>query len=127
MFLNLSPNLFEGILWINSMKKQSQEVEVSGHLIDSMILTKVFDKIMNRGGEFEILDLKVGIKKKDSSYVKLLVTGKDVNHLKEITDDIHRDGATPVKEKLVKLQTATKNMVRAYSTLRPFYCLSELT
>jgi len=46
------------------MKTYSQEVEVSGHLIDSMILTKVFDKIMNRGGEFEILDLKVGIKKK---------------------------------------------------------------
>ena len=93
------------------MKTYSQEVEVSGHLIDSMILTKVFDKIMNRGGEFEILDLKVGIKKKDSSYVKLLVIGKDSKHLKEITDDIHRDGATSVKERLVKLQTAPKNMV----------------
>jgi lysine-ketoglutarate reductase/saccharopine dehydrogenase-like protein (TIGR00300 family) len=93
------------------MKKHSQEVEVSGHLIDSMILTKVFDKIMNRGGEFEILDLKVGIKKKDSSYVKLLITGKDQKHLKEITDDIHREGATPVKEKPVKLQKAPKNMV----------------
>ncbi len=80
------------------MKKHSQEVEVSGHLIDSMILTKVFDKIMNRGGEFEILDLKVGIKKKDSSYVKLLVTGKDAKHLQEITDDIHREGVIPVKE-----------------------------
>jgi lysine-ketoglutarate reductase/saccharopine dehydrogenase-like protein (TIGR00300 family) len=76
-----------------------------------MILTKVFDKIMNRGGEFEILNLKVGIKKKDSSYVKLLVTGKDQKHLKEITDDIHREGATPVKEKPVKLQKAPKNMV----------------
>jgi len=42
------------------MKKYSQEVEVSGHLIDSMILTKIFDKIMNRGGEFEILKLTVG-------------------------------------------------------------------
>ena len=93
------------------MKKNSQEVEVSGHLIDSMILTKVFDKIMNRGGEFEILDLKVGIKKKDSSYVKLLITGKDQKHLKEITDDIHREGATPVKERPVKLQKAPKNMV----------------
>ncbi len=93
------------------MKKHSQEVEVSGHLIDSMILTKVFDKIMNRGGEFEILDLKVGKKKKDSSYVKLLVTGKDAKHLKEITDDIHREGATPVKERPIKLQKAPKNMV----------------
>jgi len=93
------------------MKKYSQEVEVSGHLIDSMILTKIFDKIMNRGGEFEILELTVGKKKKDSSYVKLLVTGKNAGHLEEITDDIHREGATPHNEEQVKLKKAIKDMV----------------
>ena len=93
------------------MKKYSQEVEVSGHLIDSMILTKIFDKIMNRGGEFEILKLTVGKKKKDSSYAKLLVTGKNAKHLKEITDDIHREGAIPHNEKQVKLIKASKDMV----------------
>ena len=93
------------------MKKYSQEVEVSGHLIDSMILTKIFDKIMNRGGEFEILDLTVGKKKKDSSYAKLLVSGKNAKHLDEITDDIHREGAMPHNEKQVKLKKAPKNMV----------------
>ena len=93
------------------MKKYSQEVEVSGHLIDSMILTKIFDKIMNRGGEFEILELTVGKKKKDSSYVKLLVTGKTSEHLEEITNDIHREGATPHNEKQVKLKKALKDMV----------------
>lgn len=93
------------------MKKYSQEVEVSGHLIDSMILTKIFDKIMNHGGEFEILELTVGKKKKDSSYVKLLVTGKNTHHLEEITDDIHREGATPHNEIQVKLKKAAKDMV----------------
>ncbi len=93
------------------MKKYCQEVEVSGHLIDSMILTKIFDKIMNRGGEFEILKLTVGKKKKDSSFAKLLVTGKNAKHLKEITDDIHREGAIPHNEKQVKLKKASKDMV----------------
>ncbi len=93
------------------MKKYSQEVEVSGHLIDSMILTKIFDKIMNRGGEFEILELTVGKKKTDSSYVKLLVSGKNAKHLEEITDDIHREGASPHNEKQVKLKKALKDMV----------------
>jgi len=93
------------------MKKHSQEVEVSGHLIDSMILTKIFDKIMNRGGEFEILDLTVGKKKTDSSHAKLLVTGKNAKHLEEITDDIHREGATPHNENQVKLKKAPKDMV----------------
>jgi len=93
------------------MKKYSKEVEVSGHLIDSMILTKIFDKIMNRGGEFEILKLTVGKKKKDSSFARLLVIGKNAKHLQEITDDIHREGAIPHNEKQVKLTKATKNMV----------------
>ena len=93
------------------MKNHSQEVEVSGHLIDSMILTKIFDKIMNHGGEFEILELTVGKKKKDSSYVKLLVTGKNTKHLEEIVDDIHREGASPHNEKQVKLKKAQKDMV----------------
>jgi lysine-ketoglutarate reductase/saccharopine dehydrogenase-like protein (TIGR00300 family) len=93
------------------MRKFSQEVEVSGHLIDSMILTKIFDKIMNRGGEFEILELEVGKKKKDPSHAKLLVIGKNAKHLEEITDDIHRDGAIPHNEKQVKLKKAVKDMV----------------
>jgi lysine-ketoglutarate reductase/saccharopine dehydrogenase-like protein (TIGR00300 family) len=93
------------------MKKHSQEVEVSGHLIDSMILTKIFDKIMNYGGEFEILELTVGKKKKDSSLARLLVTGKSVKHLEEIIDDIHREGAVPHNENQVKLKKAPKDMV----------------
>ena len=34
------------------MSKFSQEIEVSGHLIDSSILTKIFDKIMDLYPEF---------------------------------------------------------------------------
>ena len=93
------------------MKKYSEEIEVAGHLIDSMILTKIFDKIMNRGGEFEILELKVGKKKKDSSYAKLLVSGKNSKHLEEILDDIHREGATLKNEQNVKLEKTVKDMV----------------
>lgn len=93
------------------MKKYAQEIEVRGHLIDSMILTKIFDKIMNQGGEFEVLELDVGKKKKDSSYAKIQVSGKNAKHLKEILDDIHRDGATPVNEKQIKLKKAPKDMV----------------
>ena len=66
---------------------------------------------MNQGGEFEILKLEVGKKKKDSSYARLLVSGKNQKHLEEILDDIHRDGATPKNEKQVKLQKALRDMV----------------
>ena len=34
--------------------KYKKEIEVSGHLIDSMILTKIFDRIMDLQGDFEV-------------------------------------------------------------------------
>ena len=46
------------------MDKFSQEIEVSGHLIDSLILTKIFDKIMDMKGEFQVEEIKIGKKKK---------------------------------------------------------------
>ena len=66
---------------------------------------------MNQGGEFEILELDVGKKKKDPSYARLLVSGKNQKHLEEILDDIHREGATPKNEEQVKLKKAVRNMV----------------
>lgn len=92
------------------MLKKSQEVEVNGHLIDSMILTKILDKVMNRGGEFEILGLNVGKKKKDSSHARLRISGRNARHLEEILDDIHRDGATITNERQVRLKKAARDM-----------------
>ena len=35
-------------------------VQISGHIIDSLILPKVLDLIVNLGAEFEILEIQVG-------------------------------------------------------------------
>jgi len=59
------------------MKKFSSEIELHGHIIDSLILTKVFDGIMDHGGSFEVLDIIIGKKKKDERYAKLLVIGNN--------------------------------------------------
>jgi len=93
------------------MAKYSQEIEVRGHLIDSLILTKIFDKIMDLKGEFEVLDIKVGKRKKDNSYAKLLVQGKNQKHLDELLKFVFREGATTKTQKSVKLKAAVKNMV----------------
>ena len=63
------------------MKKFSSEIELRGHIIDSLILTKVFDGIMDHGGSFEVLDIKIGKKKKDERYAKLLVIGNNAKNL----------------------------------------------
>ena len=93
------------------MRKFRQEIEVKGHLIDSAILTKIFDRIMDLKGEFEVLEINIGKRKKDKSYARLRVQGTSQNHLNKILDLIYREGATAKSQKLVKLKTATKNMV----------------
>ena len=93
------------------MAKFIQEIEVRGHLIDSSILTKIFDKIMDVNGEFEVLEIDIGKKKKDSSYARLLVKGKNQSHLDKILDLVYREGATSKIQKNVKLIKAPKNMV----------------
>ncbi|HLA22261.1 MAG TPA: TIGR00300 family protein, partial [Nitrosopumilaceae archaeon] len=62
-------------------KKFEHEVEVHGHLIDSMILTKIFDIIMDLSGEFQVQEFKVGKRKKDESYAKLLIQANSQKHL----------------------------------------------
>ncbi len=64
-------------------KKYEQEIEVKGHLIDSMILTRIFDNIMDLKGDFQVLDFNVGKRKKDISYARLIVRGKSREHLNE--------------------------------------------
>jgi lysine-ketoglutarate reductase/saccharopine dehydrogenase-like protein (TIGR00300 family) len=91
--------------------KYSSEVEVHGHLIDSMILTKIFDVIMDLGGEFEVLEMRVGKKKKDTSYAKLQIQGKNQAQLNKILEQVYRVGAIPTIGKQVVLKAAPKDMV----------------
>ena len=70
------------------MRKFSREIEVRGHLIDSLVLTKIFDSIMDLDGKFEVLDIEVGKKKTDESYAKLLIQGKNKNSLEKILEVI---------------------------------------
>lgn len=93
------------------MAKFSREIEVRGHLIDSLILTKIFDGVMDLGGEFEVLKIQIGKKKQDESYAELRIQGKNQNHLERILELVYREGATAKIQKEVNLKPASKNNV----------------
>tara|TARA_Y100000590_G_scaffold402520_1_gene488338 strand:- start:4643 stop:5866 length:1224 start_codon:yes stop_codon:yes gene_type:complete len=93
------------------MNKNSKIIEVKGHLIDSLVLTKIFDSVMDLDGKFEVMKISVGKLKTDESYAKLKIIGKNINHLNEIMTALHREGATTKTQKNCKTKTATKNMV----------------
>lgn len=91
--------------------KHEQEIEVRGHLIDSMILTRIFDHVMDLKGDFQVLEFTVGKKKKDPSYARLLVRGKDEEHLERIIEAVYREGAQPVSVQEAMLVPASSDCV----------------
>ena len=93
------------------MARFEQEIEVKGHLIDSMILTKIFDHIMDLKGDFQVLEFSVGKKKKDPSRARLLVRGRDADHIEQILEAAYREGAQPVSVEQVRLVAAPKDCV----------------
>lgn len=95
----------------NNNNKFKQEIEVKGHLIDSMILTSIFDNVMDLKGEFRVLEFTVGKNKTDPSYARLIVEGKDEKHLNQILESIYRAGAQPISTQNVLLEPAPNDMV----------------
>ena len=93
------------------MAKFTHAIEIKGHLIDSAILTKIFDIIMDMGGDFQVQDFTVGRRKKDLSYAKLLVAGKNQKHLDRMLELLYLEGATSKLQKKVRFKKALKNMV----------------
>src|SRR5919106_5344153 len=76
-----------------------------------MILTKIFDKVMDLKGDFHVLEFSVGKKKGDPSYARLLVRGRNQQHLDELLESVYREGAQPISVQQVMLEPAEKDMV----------------
>jgi len=77
----------------------SQEIELSGHIIDSGIMTQLFDIVMDMGGNFEILLFDIGKEKTDPSYARLRITAANREKLRTILSELHRLGARPLEVK----------------------------
>ncbi len=86
--------------------QSSREIELEGHIIDSGIMTRVFDQIMDMGGNFEILEFNVGKKKTDPSYARLRICADNERTLSLILTELHRLGARDLEAADVELVPA---------------------
>jgi lysine-ketoglutarate reductase/saccharopine dehydrogenase-like protein (TIGR00300 family) len=71
-----------------------EEVEIQGHIIDSLLLPKVLDEILTRGGTYTLKDIRIGQRQADPSYARIEVRAENAAALNEILDIIHDHGAT---------------------------------
>jgi lysine-ketoglutarate reductase/saccharopine dehydrogenase-like protein (TIGR00300 family) len=83
-----------------------EDVEIVGHIIDSLILPKVLDEVMALGGQFEIREIRIGQRRNDPSYAQLRVIGGTPEHLERLLTAIGRHGAVPLNQQDCRLVPA---------------------
>lgn len=96
-----------------------EEVEVRGHIIDSLLLPKILDRILQMGGSFEILECVIGSRRVDPSYARIAVKADTVAALDEILGDLIEHGASRVDSgdaKIVPADIAGTFPEKFYST-----------
>src|SRR3990172_7595838 len=72
-----------------------EEVEISGHIIDSLILPKVLDAIMAYGGKFRITNIAIGQSRHDPSYAVIEVRAPTQEVIDKVLAQIADHGAMP--------------------------------
>jgi lysine-ketoglutarate reductase/saccharopine dehydrogenase-like protein (TIGR00300 family) len=70
-----------------------EEVELQGHILDSLLLPKVLDEILTRGGSYEMKDIRIGQRQTDPSFARIQIRGPSQAVLQEILNAIHDHGA----------------------------------
>jgi lysine-ketoglutarate reductase/saccharopine dehydrogenase-like protein (TIGR00300 family) len=76
-----------------------EEVEIQGHIVDSLILPKVLDEILTHNGSFQLRDIRIGQHQSDPSYARIEVRAPSAALLREILDAIHDHGAISTSPK----------------------------
>ena len=84
----------------------SEQIELRGHIIDSLILPKVLDEILTNGGSFSIREIIIGKQRHDASYARIDVFGPSPEIVDALVRRLRQHGAEVVEQKDVTLVPA---------------------
>ena len=88
-----------------------REIILSGHIIDSLILPNTLDIIMDRGGDFKIMEFNIGKRKSDVSRAKIIVSADSPSLLNQILDELSEIGASISEIKEASTMASLKDKV----------------
>jgi len=88
-----------------------EDVRLEGHIIDSLLLPRVLDEILERGGEYHILRFRIGREKDDHSLALLRVSASTVEQLDTILRELQQRGAEIVEQDDARLEPAPADAV----------------
>jgi lysine-ketoglutarate reductase/saccharopine dehydrogenase-like protein (TIGR00300 family) len=84
----------------------AEQIELRGHIIDSLLLPKVLDEILSGGGSFTIREVRIGKQRTDPSYARIDVTGPSPEAVDDLVRRLRQHGAEVVEQKEVQLAAA---------------------
>ena len=87
----------------------SDTIEAAGHLIDSGLLSAIFDKIIEHKGSYEVLSFDIGRTNDDASLIRMRVTVPDDQTLDDLLQQLTTFGCHPVSERNAVLKPAEKD------------------
>jgi lysine-ketoglutarate reductase/saccharopine dehydrogenase-like protein (TIGR00300 family) len=96
-----------------------RRIELHGHVIDSLILPRVLDEIVDRGVEYEFEQFDVGKRNDQPSHVRIRLSAEDGAALEDLLDALQKIGATVPEELDAKTEAAAVDGAfpeRFYST-----------
>jgi lysine-ketoglutarate reductase/saccharopine dehydrogenase-like protein (TIGR00300 family) len=87
----------------------SDTIEAEGHLIDSGLLSAIFDKIIEQKAAYEILHFDIGRTNDDRSRIEMRITAPDAAVLDELLQQLTTFGCHAVRERDALVKPAEKD------------------
>ena len=87
----------------------SEVVEAQGHLIDSHIMERIFDSVVEAGGRFEVERFSIGRTNSEPSYLRLRVGAPSEEQMDRMLATLLALGCAPVDSGQVELKIAERD------------------
>ena len=68
---------------------ETEVVELAGHIIDSLLLGKVLDAIVDSGADYRITEIEVGRTNTDQSHARLEISAPDARTLERLLENLN--------------------------------------
>ncbi len=88
----------------------TETIEVTGHIVDSLLLAKILDTILEAGCDYEIADVSIGKTSLDPSSARIAVTGDD-DMLGPLLDELQVHGANRTEQEDAAIEVADRDGV----------------
>jgi lysine-ketoglutarate reductase/saccharopine dehydrogenase-like protein (TIGR00300 family) len=87
----------------------SDTIEAEGHLIDSGLLSAIFDKIIEAKASYEIVTFDIGRTNDDPSRIEMRINAPDITVLDELLQQLTTFGCHPKRERNATVKLAEKD------------------